>query len=182
MKLKGPMRKAPPITETRKKFCSEAPNDVQKELYHLLEAFSDLFPEQPPKGRPLKREFGFEIKTEEGAVLLNKPPYHLSPKEDDELQDQIDDLLAQGHIHPLQSPYGAPVLFVPKKDGRWHMCIDYCALNKQSIRGRSPLPQIDNFLDRLGKAKHFTTLDLASGYHQIAMKEEDVPKKTAFRA
>ena len=79
-----------------------------------------------------------------------------------------------------RATYGAPVLFVPKKDGRWRMCIHYCALNKQRIRDRYPLPRIDDLLDRLGKAKHFSTLDLASGYHQIAMKEQDIPQ-TAFR-
>ena len=100
MKLKGPVCKVPPITETRKKFCSEAPKNVQKELYQLLEEFTYLFPEQLPKGRPLKREVEFEIKTEEGAVPLRKPPYRLSLKEHDELQDHIDDLLAQGHIRP----------------------------------------------------------------------------------
>ena len=176
MKLKGPVRKAPPIAETRKKLCSEAPRNVQKELHQLLEEFSDLFPEQLPKGRPPKREVEFEIKLEEGAVPPNKPPYRLSPKEHDELQAQIDDLLAQGHIRPLQSPYGAPVLFVPKKDGRWRMCVDYRALNKQTIRDRYPLPRIDDLLDRLGKAKHFTTLDLASGYHQIAVKGAGHPQ------
>ena len=129
-----------------------------------------MFPEQLPKGRPPKREVEFEIKTEEGAVPPNKPPYRLSPKEHEELQAQIDDLLAQGHIRPSQSPYGAPVLFVPKKDGRWRMCIDYRALNKQTIRDRYPLPRIDDLLDRLGRAQHFSTLDLASGYHQIAVK------------
>ena len=180
MKLKGAVRKTPPIAETRKKLCSDAPRNVQKELHQLLEEFSDLFPEQLPKGRPPKREVEFEIKLEEGAVPPNKPPYRLSPKEHEELQAQIDDLLAQGHIRPLQSPYGAPVLFVPKKDGRWRMCVDYRALNKQTIRDRYPLPRIDDLLDRLGKAKHFTTLDLASGYHQIAVKEQDIPK-TAFR-
>ena len=139
-----------------------------------------MFPEQLPKGRPPKREVEFEIKTEEGAVPPNKPPYRLSPKEHEELQAQIDDLLAQGHIRPSQSPYGAPVLFVPKKDGRWRMCIDYRALNKQTIRDRYPLPRIDDLLDRLGRAQHFSTLDLASGYHQIAVKTTDIPK-TAFR-
>ena len=93
---------------------------------------------------------------------------------------QIEDLLAQGHICPSQSPYGAPILFVPKKDGRWHMYIDYRALNKQTIKDRYPLPRIDDLLDRLGKAKYFSTIDLASGYHQIAMKEDDIPK-TAFQ-
>ena len=180
MKQSGPVRKAPPVAETRKKICSDAPSNVRKELHSLLEEFSDLFPEQLPKGRPPKRSVEFEIKTVEGTVPPNKPPYRLSPKEHDELQAQIDDLLAQGHIRPSQSPYGAPVLFVPKKDGRWRMCIDYRALNKQTIRDRYPLPRIDDLLDRLGKARHFTTLDLASGYHQIAVKEEDIPK-TAFR-
>ena len=165
MKIKGPVGKAPPIAETTKILFSEAQRNVQKELHQLLEEFSDLFPEQLPKGRPPKRSVEFEIKTVEGTVPPNKPPYRLSPKEHDELQAQIDDLLAQGHIRPSQSSYGAPVLFVPKKDGRWRMCIDYRALNKQTIRDRYPLPRIDDLLDRLGKARHFTTLDLASGYH-----------------
>ena len=80
--------------------CAE---ECTKELHQLLEEFSDLFLEQLQKGRPPKREVEFEIKLEEGAVLLSRPPYHLSPKEHD-------DLLAQGHIRPSQSPYGAPVL------------------------------------------------------------------------
>ena len=67
----------------------------------------------------------FEIKTEEEAIPPNKPPYTLSPKERKELQAKIDDLLAQEHIRPSMSPYGAPVLFVPKKGGRWRICIDY---------------------------------------------------------
>ena len=139
-----------------------------------------MFPEQLPKGRPPKWEVEFAIKTEPAAAPPNRPPYRLSPKEHEELQAQIKDLLAQGHIRPSQSPYGAPILFVPKKDGRWRMCIDYRALNKQTIKDRYPLPRIDDLLDRLGKAKYFSTIDLASGYHQIAMKEDDIPK-TAFR-
>ena len=180
MKDKGAIRKAPPIAETRERMCKEAPVSIRSQLQGLLKEYEDLFPDQLPKGRPPKRTVEFEIKTEEGATPPNKPPYRLSPKEYEELQSQIEDLLAQGHIRPSSSPYGAPVLFVPKKDGRWRMCIDYRALNRQTIRDRYPLPRIDDLLDRLGKAKHFTTLDLASGYHQIAVKEEDIPK-TAFR-
>ena len=119
MKDKGPIRKAPPIAETRKHMCNDAPREVKKELHDLLAQYEDLFPEQLSKGRPPKRTVEFEIKTEEGAVPPNKPPYRLSPKEYNELQAQIDDLLVQGHIRPSTSPYGAPVLFVPKKDGHW---------------------------------------------------------------
>ena len=180
MKEKGPIRKAPPVADTRSKMCKEAPVAVRTELQGLLKQYEDVFPEQLPKGKPPKRTVEFEIKTEEGATPPNKPPYRLSPKEHEELQAQIEDLLAQGHIRPSTSPYGAPVLFVPKKDGRWRMCVDYRALNRQTIRDRYPLPRIDDLLDRLGKAKHFTTLDLATGYHQIAVKNEDIPK-TAFR-
>ena len=180
MKEKGAIRKPPPVAETRSKMCKEAPVEVREELQELLKQYQDIFPEQLPKGKPPKRTVEFEIKTEEGATPPNKPPYRLSPKEHEELQAQIDDLLAQGHIRPSTSPYGAPVLFVPKKDGRWRMCVDYRALNRQTIRDRYPLPRIDDLLDRLGKARHFTTLDLASGYHQIAVKNEDIPK-TAFR-
>ena len=180
MKETGPVRKAPPIAETRKRMCSEAPTAMRMELDKLLREYADLFPERLPKGQPPKRQVEFEIQTKEDAVPPSKPPYRLSPKEHDELQAQIDELLAQGHIRPSASPYGAPVLFVPKKDGRWRMCVDYRALNKQTIRDQYPLPRIDDLLDRLGQAKHFSTLDLASGYHQIAVKASDIPK-TAFR-
>ena len=180
MKERGAVRKPPPVKETRRKIYSEVPREVRDGLDKILSDFEDMFPEQLPKGRPPKREVEFAIKTEPGAAPPNRPPYRLSPKEHEELQAQIEDLLAQGHIRPSQSPYGAPILFVPKKDGRWRMCIDYRALNKQTIKDRYPLPRIDDLLDRLGKARYFSMIDLASGYHQIAMKEDDIPK-TAFR-
>ena len=180
MKKTGPVRKAPPIAETRQRMCSEAPADVRIQLQKLLKEYEDLFPDKLPKGRPAKRDIEFQINLEEGATPASKPPYRLSPKEYEELQAQIEELLEQGHIQPSTSPYGAPVLFVPKKDGRWRMCVDYRALNKQTIRDKYPLPRIDDLLDRLGRAKHFSTLDLASGYHQIAVKASDIPK-TAFR-
>jgi hypothetical protein len=98
-----------------------------------------------------------------------------------ELRKQLDELLAAGFIRQSVSPYGAPILFVKKKDGSLRMFVDYRMLNKINNNNRYPLPRIDDLLDRLHGAKYFTKLDLASGYHQIRIKEEDVPK-TFFRS
>jgi hypothetical protein len=97
-----------------------------------------------------------------------------------ELEKQVQELLAKGWIRPSSSPWGSPVLFVPKKDGSRRMCIDYRALNKVTVKNSWPLPRIDDLLDKLVKAQVFTTLDLAQGYHQFAVDPSDVPK-TAFK-
>jgi transposase InsO family protein len=104
----------------------------------------------------------------------------MSPRELEELQKQLTELIDMGFIQPSKSPYGAPILFVPKKNGKLRMCVDYRALNKITIKNRYPLPRIDELLDRLYGATIFTKLDLQSGYHQIRIAPEDVPK-TAFR-
>lgn len=113
------------------------------------------------------------------AKPVNRPAYRMSPAELDELRRQLKELLALGLIEPSTSPWGAPVLFVKKKDGEMRMCIDYRGLNKVTIRNSSPLPRIDECLDRLKGASYFTTLDLKSGYHQLHIQPEDMPK-TAF--
>ena len=104
----------------------------------------------------------------------------MSPKELDELKKQLDDLLAKGLIQPSKSPYGAPVLFVKKKDGSMRMCVDYRALNKQTIKNKYPLPRIEELLDRLHGAKCFSGLDLVNGYYQVRIAKGDI-HKTAFR-
>lgn len=113
------------------------------------------------------------------AKPVNRPAYRMSPAELDELRKQLKELLSLGLIEPSSSPWGAPVLFVKKKDGTVRMCIDYRGLNKVTIKNSSPLPRIDECLDRLKGASYFTTLDLKSGYHQLHIQKEDVPK-TAF--
>ena len=104
----------------------------------------------------------------------------MSPQGLDELKKQLQDLTEKGYIQPSVSPFGAPVLFVPKKDGGIRMCVDYRALNRVTVHNRYPLPRIDELLDRLQGAKLFTKIDLRSGYHQIRVHPEDV-HKTAFR-
>ena len=104
----------------------------------------------------------------------------MAPAELKELKEQLTDLLEKGFIRPSTSPWGAPVLFVRKKDGSLRMCIDYRQLNKVTIKNRYPLPRIDDLFDQLQGAKCFSKIDLRSGYHQVRVREVDIPK-TAFR-
>ena len=128
---------------------------------------------------PLVSDRSGQIQIEEGSKAPSRPPYRLGPAEQNELEARVKDILAQGFIRPSSSPYGAPILFVPEKDGKWRMCINYRALNKQTIKDRFPLPRIDSLLDRLNGAKDFSKLDLASGYHQIGVENGSI-EKTAF--
>src|SRR5438477_6242655 len=111
---------------------------------------------------------------------VSRPPHRFSPVEMDELKRQLDDLVAHGFIRPSKSEWGAPVLFVKKKDGGVRMCCDYRALNKFTIKNKYPLPRQDELFDRLHGAKWFSKIDLRSGYHQIRIQPEDV-HKTAIR-
>ena len=89
-------------------------------------------------------------------------------------------MLDKGFIRPSVSPWGAPVLFVKKKDGSMRLCIDYRLLNQVTVKNRYPLPRIDDLFDQLKTAGVFSKIDLRSGYHQLRIKEEDV-SKSAFR-
>ncbi|GJS58204.1 putative reverse transcriptase domain-containing protein [Tanacetum coccineum] len=109
-----------------------------------------------------------------------RSPYRLAPSEMLELSNQLKELQEKGFIRPSHSPWGAPVLFVKKKDGSMRMCIDYRELNKLTIKNRYPLPRIDDLFDQLQGACCFSKIDLRSGYHQLRVREEDIPK-TAFR-
>ncbi|KAL7003706.1 hypothetical protein U1Q18_052414 [Sarracenia purpurea var. burkii] len=104
----------------------------------------------------------------------------MAPAELKELKVQLQELLDKGFIRPSVSPWGAPVLFVKKKDGTMRLCIDYRELNKITIKNRYPLPRIDDLFDQLQGAQIFSKIDLRSGYHQLKVKKEDI-EKTAFR-
>ncbi|KAK1423842.1 hypothetical protein QVD17_19151 [Tagetes erecta] len=145
----------------------------------IVSEFSDVFPEELP-GIPPSREVEFRIDLIPGAAPVAKSPYRLAPSEMKELMKQLQELLDKGFIRPSFSPWGAPVLFVKKKDGTLRMCIDYRDLNKVTIKNRYPLPRIDDLFDQLQGSSYFSKIDLRSGYHQLKIREEDVPK-TAFR-
>ena len=104
----------------------------------------------------------------------------MAPAELKELKEQLKDLLDKGFIRPTISPWGAPVLFVKKKDGSLRMCIDYRKLNKVTIKNKYPVPRIDDLFDQLQGASHFSKIDLRSGYHQLRVRDSDIPK-IAFR-
>src|ERR1044072_69397 len=97
-----------------------------------------------------------------------------------ELGKQLEDLSSKGFIRPSVSPWGGPVLLVRKKDGKSRLCVDYRQLNKVTIKNKYPLPRIDDLMDQLSGAAIFSKIDLKSGYHQIRVREADIPK-TAFR-
>ena len=120
------------------------------------------------------------IELVEGSVPVIRPMYRMSPAELNELKKQLEDLVGYKFIQPSKSPFGAPVIFVKKKDGSTRMCIDYRALNKITKKNSYPLPRVDELLDRLNGAKYFSKIDLRSGYHQVRIADEDV-EKTAFR-
>ncbi|GJS41460.1 putative reverse transcriptase domain-containing protein [Tanacetum coccineum] len=111
---------------------------------------------------------------------VERAPYRLAPAEMKELAEQLKELSDKGFIRPSSSPWGAPILFVKKKDGSFRMCIDYRELNKLTVKNRYPLPRIDDLFDQLQGSSIYSKIDLRSGYHQLRVREEDIPK-TAFR-
>jgi hypothetical protein len=117
-------------------------------------------------------------------VLRSLPPnirlYHHPFSQKNEIEKIVQEILTAGIIHPSTSPYSSPVVMVLKKEGSWRMCSDFHALNKLTIKDKFPIPIIDDLLDELSGIQFFTKIHLRSGYHQIHMKEEDIPKM-AFR-
>jgi len=147
----------------------------QKQLDQLLVEYQDLFEEQPGKTKLIQHEINLEIT----HPIALKPYSRRSPLEKEFIQDEIDRMLKQGIISPSESPWSAPVVIVKKKGGKLRFCVDYRQLNKVTKKDQFPLPRIDDLLDTFGKAKYFSTLDLASGYWQVEIKPED-REKTAF--
>jgi hypothetical protein len=144
----------------------------------VIKEFEDVFPKELP-GMPPERGVEFYIDLIPGTAPITKRPYRMAPTELAELKLQISELQQKWYICPSSSPWGAPVLFVTKKDGSMRMCIDYRSLNEVTIKNKYPLPRIDDLFDQLQGAKYFSKIDLRSGYHQLRIKEADI-QKTAF--
>ncbi|GKD42407.1 putative reverse transcriptase domain-containing protein, partial [Tanacetum coccineum] len=131
-------------------------------------------------GLPPARPVEFHIDLIPGAAPVARAPYRLAPSKLKELSEQLQEHSDKGFIRPSSSPWGAPVLFVKKKDGSFRMCIDYRELNKLTVKNRYPLPRIDDLFDQLQGSIIYSKIDLRLGYHQLRVREQDIPK-TAFR-
>ncbi|GBG82798.1 hypothetical protein CBR_g36329 [Chara braunii] len=160
--------------------ADSSPSDLSSDprVVRLLDEFADIF--ESPTGVVPDRPISHEIILGAGAVPPKGCIYRMSEEELEVLRAQLDDLLAKGWIRPSSSPYGAPVLFVRKKNKDLRLCIDYRKLNAQTVKNAGPLPRIDDLLERLGGAKFFSKLDLKLGYHQISIRPNDC-YKTSFK-
>ncbi|GBG72367.1 hypothetical protein CBR_g11945 [Chara braunii] len=161
-----------PVTKPK-----EGDSTTDPTIAKLLEEFKDLT--ESPTGvvsRPIQHRIEIEpgSRTPKGAI------YRMSPRELEELRKKLDELLEKGWIRPSSSPFGAPVLFVPKKEGELRIGIDYRGLNAITVKNVEPLPMIDDLLGRVQGCKYFSKIDLKSGYHQIEVHPDD-QYKTAFR-
>nr|GEX00585.1 hypothetical protein [Tanacetum cinerariifolium] len=155
--------------------CSKAQEYMAKGCHIFLAQISAKKEEDGSEGKQLE-----DIPVVRGAALVARVPYRLAPSEMKELSKQLQELFEKGFIRASSSPWGALALLVKKKDGSFRMCIDYSELNKLTVKNRYPLPQIDDLFDQLQGSSVYSKIDLRLGYHQLRVREQDVPK-TAFR-
>jgi hypothetical protein len=152
--------------------------ELKLEDIHVIREFSNVFPDDLP-GMPPKRAIEFKIELQPGTASIANATYRMSPVEIKELKIQLQGLLDKGYIHPSISPWGCAALFLEKKDKELRLCMDYRPLNAVTIKNKYPLPCIDILFNQLAGAQVFSKIDLHSGYQQIKIRAENIPK-TAF--
>jgi len=149
--------------------------DIQVSNVPIVREFPDVFSDEL-SGVPPKREVEVTIDVLPGTSPIAQSPYRMAPAELAKLKIQLQELLNKGFIHPSNSPWGAPVLFVKKKDGTFRLRIDYRQLNRVTIKNKYSHPRIDDLFDQLKRARVFSKIDLRLGYYQLRIKELDVAK------
>nr|GEX84208.1 putative reverse transcriptase domain-containing protein [Tanacetum cinerariifolium] len=154
-------------------------NEKRLEDIPVVREFLEVFPEDIP-GLPPVRQVEFLINLIPGATPVARARYRFAPSEMQKLSNQLQELANRGFIRSSTSPWGAHVLFVKKKDRSFRMCIDYWELNKLTVKNCYPLPKIDDLFDQLQGSSVYSKINLRSGYHQLRLRDEDIPK-TAFR-
>jgi hypothetical protein len=128
---------------------------------------------------PPDRDIEFIMELIPGTAPIAQRAYRMNPQELEELKKQLTDMLSKGLIRPSASPWGSPVLFLDKRDGTIRLCVGYRKLNEVTIKNKYPLPKIEDLFDQLNGAKVFSKIYLRTGYHQLKVRESDIPK-TAF--
>ncbi|GJV15973.1 putative reverse transcriptase domain-containing protein [Tanacetum coccineum] len=168
-------------SETQVTFKKTEDKSEEKRIedVRIVREFLEVFPEDL-SGLPPARQVEFQIDLVPGAAPVARAPYRLAPAEMQVLSTQLQELSDKGFIRPSSLPWGAPVLFFKKKDRSFRMCIDCRELNKLNVKNRYPLLRIDDLFDQLQGSRFYSKIDLRSGYHQLRVREEDIPK-TAFR-
>ena len=158
--------------------CGSLTDSQFSELKSLLLSYIDVFSKTP-------NDFGrtnlvkHKINTTSDSPI-RKRAYRTSPHMRSVIQSQVEDMLAQDIIEVSHSPWAAPVVMVRKKDGNWHFCIDYRALNSVTVKDAHHLPRTDDTLDALGGSAVFSTMDLSSGYWQVQLDEQDQEKNGVY--
>ncbi|GJS10242.1 putative reverse transcriptase domain-containing protein [Tanacetum coccineum] len=161
------------LAQVTMKEAEDKSKEKQLEEVPIVQDFPEVFPEDL-SGIPPTRQVEFQIDLIPGAAPVARAPYRLAPSEMKELSDQLKELSDKGFIRPSSSPWGAPVLFVKKKDGSFRMCIDYRELNKLTVKNRYPLPRIDDLFDQLQGSSIYSKIDLSQGIHVDPAKIESV--------
>ena len=149
------------------------------DLPRVVYEYEDVFPDELP-GLPAQRVVDFCIELHLGTSPIFMTPHRMAPVELQELKVRLQELLDKGFIRPSTSPWGAPVLFEKKIDRTLRLCINYRQLNRVMIKNQYPLTRIDNLFDQLRGARVYSKIDLRTGYHQLRVRETDIPK-TVFR-
>ncbi|GJU08761.1 putative reverse transcriptase domain-containing protein, partial [Tanacetum coccineum] len=177
MKTQKYLQKGCPVylAQVTSKKTEDQSEEKRLEDVPIVREFLKVFPEDLP-GLPPARQVEFQIDLVPGAALVARAPYRLAPAELQDLSTQLQELSNREFIRPSSSPWGAPVLFVKKKDGSFRMCIDYRELNRLTVKNRYPLPRIDDLFDQLQGSRVYSKIDLRSGYHQPRVREEGIPK------
>ncbi|GKA02474.1 putative reverse transcriptase domain-containing protein, partial [Tanacetum coccineum] len=163
------------IIRVTEKKAVDKPEDKRLEEVPIVRDFLDVFPEDLP-GLPPTQQVEYQINLVPGDAPVARSLYRLAPSEMQKLSTQLQELFDNGFIRPSSSPRGSPVLFVKKKGRSFWMCIDYRKLNKLTVKNRYPLSRTDDLFDQLQGSSVYSKIDLRSGYHQLRVREEDIPK------